>query len=79
MAEGLEALPPAQRQVVVRFYADLSVAGIAQALEIPEGTVKSRLHSAHEKGAGVWGSTRPLLFAVAAWGVDRYGAISRSP
>ncbi|MFF0474314.1 RNA polymerase sigma factor [Streptomyces sp. NPDC004284] len=47
VAEGLEELPLPQRQVLVlRFYADLPVADIAEALEIPEGTVKSRLHAA---------------------------------
>ncbi|MCX4583183.1 sigma-70 family RNA polymerase sigma factor [Streptomyces sp. NBC_01481] len=46
VAEGLEELPLEQRQVLVlRFYADLPVAKIAAALEIPEGTVKSRLHA----------------------------------
>ncbi|MFE5733576.1 RNA polymerase sigma factor [Streptomyces sp. NPDC056528] len=47
VADGLERLPYRQRQVLVlRFYADLSVAGIAEELGIPEGTVKSRLHAA---------------------------------
>ncbi|MFF8602546.1 RNA polymerase sigma factor [Streptomyces sp. NPDC015232] len=47
VAEGLERLPVKQRQVLVlRFYADLSVAGIAEQLGVPEGTVKSRLHAA---------------------------------
>ncbi|MFD8002116.1 sigma-70 family RNA polymerase sigma factor [Streptomyces mirabilis] len=47
VARGLDELPDAQRQVLVlRFYADLSVRGIAEELGIPEGTVKSRLHSA---------------------------------
>ncbi|MFR9791186.1 RNA polymerase sigma factor [Streptomyces sp. MB22_4] len=47
MARGLEELPAAQRQVLVlRFYADLPVRDIAEALGIPEGTVKSRLHTA---------------------------------
>ncbi|MGW4980915.1 sigma-70 family RNA polymerase sigma factor [Streptomyces mirabilis] len=47
VAQGLDELPDAQRQVLVlRFYADLSVRGIAEELGIPEGTVKSRLHSA---------------------------------
>ncbi|MFF2424716.1 sigma-70 family RNA polymerase sigma factor [Streptomyces mirabilis] len=47
VARGLDELPDAQRQVLVlRFYADLSVRGIAEELCIPEGTVKSRLHSA---------------------------------
>ncbi|MGI5482761.1 RNA polymerase sigma factor [Streptomyces lavendofoliae] len=47
VAEGLDALPPAQRQVMVlRFYADLTVPQMAVELGIPEGTVKSRLHAA---------------------------------
>ncbi|MEV0320352.1 RNA polymerase sigma factor [Streptomyces sp. NPDC050658] len=47
VAQGLGELPDAQRQVVVlRFYADLPVRAIADELGIPEGTVKSRLHSA---------------------------------
>lgn len=47
VARGLDELPGAQRQVLVlRFYADLSVRGIAEELGIPEGTVKSRLHAA---------------------------------
>jgi RNA polymerase sigma-70 factor (ECF subfamily) len=32
--------------LVLRFYADLPVRGIAEELGIPEGTVKSRLHTA---------------------------------
>ncbi|MFD6416598.1 RNA polymerase sigma factor [Streptomyces sp. NPDC060194] len=47
VAEGLERLPDSQRQVLVlRFYADLTVAGIAEQLGVPEGTVKSRLYGA---------------------------------
>ncbi|MFJ8611915.1 RNA polymerase sigma factor [Streptomyces sp. NPDC093675] len=47
VAQGLDELPDAHRQVLVlRFYADLPVRGIADELGIPEGTVKSRLHSA---------------------------------
>lgn len=47
VAEGLERLTALQRQVVVlRFYADLTVRDIAGLLEVAEGTVKSRLHSA---------------------------------
>ncbi|WP_370880384.1 RNA polymerase sigma factor [Streptomyces aurantiacus] len=47
VAQGLDELPDAQRQILVlRFYADLPVRGIAEELGIPEGTVKSRLHSA---------------------------------
>ncbi len=47
VAKGLDELTDTQRQVVVlRFYADLSVRGIAERLGVPEGTVKSRLHGA---------------------------------
>ena len=47
VARGLDELPDPQRQVVIlRFFADLPVRGIAEELGIPEGTVKSRLHTA---------------------------------
>ena len=47
VARGLDDLPDPQRQVLVlRFSADLPVRGIAEELGIPEGTVKSRLHTA---------------------------------
>ncbi|MEU8689566.1 sigma-70 family RNA polymerase sigma factor [Streptomyces sp. NPDC048665] len=47
VARGLDELPAAQRQVLVlRFFADLPVRDIAGELGIPEGTVKSRLHTA---------------------------------
>ncbi|WP_110945921.1 RNA polymerase sigma factor [Streptomyces avicenniae] len=47
VARGLESLSRPQRQVItLRYYMDLSVAEIASLLGIPEGTVKSRLHSA---------------------------------
>jgi RNA polymerase sigma-70 factor (ECF subfamily) len=40
-------MPPAQREVLLlRFADDLSLAQIAEALAIPIGTVKSRLHAA---------------------------------
>lgn len=45
--EAVSSLPFSQRVVVVLFYLnDLSVEQIAEILEIPEGTVKSRLHYA---------------------------------
>lgn len=45
----LAALPEEQREVVLpRFVDGLSLAEIAQAMEIPLGTVKSRLHNALE-------------------------------
>jgi RNA polymerase sigma-70 factor (ECF subfamily) len=47
LARGLDELPAAQRQVLVlRFFADLPVRDIAEELGVPEGTVKSRLHTA---------------------------------
>ncbi|MFJ6566129.1 RNA polymerase sigma factor [Streptomyces sp. NPDC091292] len=47
VAQGLDELPDNLRQVVVlRFYADLPVRDIAEQLDIPEGTVKSRLYTA---------------------------------
>ena len=47
LADMLAALPEAQREVLLLRYAEgLSLAEIAQAIEIPLGTVKSRLHNA---------------------------------
>jgi RNA polymerase sigma-70 factor, ECF subfamily len=47
VADGLERLTAWQRQaLVLRYYADLPVRDIARLLDIPEGTVKSRLHLA---------------------------------
>ncbi|MFJ4011091.1 RNA polymerase sigma factor [Streptomyces sp. NPDC090026] len=47
VAGGLERLTPVQRQVLVlRYYTDLPVTGIAELLGVPEGTVKSRIHTA---------------------------------
>ncbi|MBD3007241.1 sigma-70 family RNA polymerase sigma factor [Streptomyces sp. 5-10] len=47
VADGLGSLPPHQRQVLtLRYYADLPVRDMATLLDIPEGTVKSRLHTA---------------------------------
>ncbi|MCP3989702.1 MAG: sigma-70 family RNA polymerase sigma factor [Actinomycetia bacterium] len=44
---ALRALPPRQREcVVLRFYADLTVAGIAEVLGISDGSVKTHLHRA---------------------------------
>lgn len=44
---ALEMLDPGQREVVIlRFADDLSLQEIAQAMELPLGTVKSRLHHA---------------------------------
>lgn len=47
VADGLDGLPTAQRQLLtLRYYADLSTPSIALLLDIPEGTVKSRLRTA---------------------------------
>ncbi|MFC8201520.1 RNA polymerase sigma factor [Streptomyces sp. Qhu-G9] len=47
VADELESMLPAHRQVLVlRYYADLPIREIAQLLDVPEGTVKSRLHAA---------------------------------
>jgi RNA polymerase sigma-70 factor (ECF subfamily) len=47
VADGLEGLPAVQRQILaLRFYTDLPVREIARLLDIPEGTVTSRLHTA---------------------------------
>lgn len=47
VADALERLSATQRQILVlRYYEDLTLAEIARVLDIPEGTVKSRLHAA---------------------------------
>lgn len=46
---ALASLPESQREILVlRYYTDLSEAEIAEALGVPAGTVKSRLHRARE-------------------------------
>jgi RNA polymerase sigma-70 factor (ECF subfamily) len=47
LALVMASLPEAQREVLLlRFVDDMSLAEIAEALSIPEGTVKSRIHNA---------------------------------
>ncbi len=47
LAAALAALPTEQREVVLmRFLDDMSLEEISQALQVPAGTVKSRLHRA---------------------------------
>lgn len=44
---GLSALPPLEREVLILFHLeDLPLAGCAEVLGVPPGTVKSRLHRA---------------------------------
>jgi len=53
-AQLLARLPEAQREVIVlRYYHDLSEDDVADILEIPTGTVKSRLHQAIARLAGL--------------------------
>lgn len=53
LAELMEALPVGQREVLqLRFADGLSLAEIAHALQVPLGTVKSRLHNAIEAMRG---------------------------
>ncbi|MQA00230.1 MAG: sigma-70 family RNA polymerase sigma factor [Dehalococcoidia bacterium] len=50
VAVALAALPAdAARIVVLRYFSELSLREVAEALEVPVGTVKSRLHRALEK------------------------------
>jgi RNA polymerase sigma-70 factor (ECF subfamily) len=50
LQEAIDRLPPGQRAVVcLRHIEGLSVQEVAQALGIPEGTVKSRLHHARRQ------------------------------
>jgi RNA polymerase sigma-70 factor, ECF subfamily len=50
VSQALERLSPAQRAVVVQhYYLDMSMEEIAQNLDCPPGTVKSRLHSARDR------------------------------
>lgn len=47
LVEALQQLPEEQRiTVALRFFQDLQINQIARVMEVPEGTVKSRLHTA---------------------------------
>ena len=55
---AVAALPTQQREVVALFYfSDLSIAQIANAMNIAEGTVKSQLHAARASVARILGAT----------------------
>jgi RNA polymerase sigma-70 factor (ECF subfamily) len=50
LQEALDSLEPGQRQVLaLRYYADLQLEEIAEAMDVPLGTVKSRLHRGLER------------------------------
>jgi RNA polymerase sigma-70 factor (ECF subfamily) len=50
LMQALQFLPEEQRTtVVLRFFQDLSIPQIASVMDVPEGTVKSRLHAALHK------------------------------
>lgn len=50
VAEGLRALPPKLAELLaLRYFEELTERELAERLEIPKGTVKSRLHAAHRQ------------------------------
>ncbi|HET9492901.1 MAG TPA: sigma-70 family RNA polymerase sigma factor [Chloroflexia bacterium] len=50
LQEALQSLEPGQRQVLaLRYYADLQLEEIAATMDLPLGTVKSRLHRGLER------------------------------
>ena len=50
LQEALDSLEPGQRQVLaLRYYADLRLEEIAESMDLPLGTVKSRLHRGLER------------------------------
>lgn len=56
LQKALATLPPEQRAAIALFYLeDLSVAEIAAALDVPAGTVKTRLMAAREKLKAAFG------------------------
>ena len=69
LRQEVKALADAHREVIeLRFFAEASLAEIAAALDIPVGTVKSRLHHALEKlrqsRAVRTGSDRPVAIGL---------------
>ncbi|MGY0004138.1 RNA polymerase sigma factor [Micromonospora sp. I033] len=60
LAAALEEIAPADREVVLLVaWADLSCEEVARALEIPAGTVRSRLHRARRRLRAALGGTDP--------------------
>ncbi len=59
LADALQALTPDQREIIqLRHFLELSYAEIADCLDIPMGTVMSRLHGARKALARVWAARR---------------------
>ena len=59
VSRAVERLPHGFRVVIVaRYYLDWSIPQIAEALDLPAGTVKSRLHRAHDRLAHDLGDER---------------------
>jgi RNA polymerase sigma-70 factor (ECF subfamily) len=55
----LARLDPRQREaLVLRYYNDMSEADMSEILDVPRGTVKSRLHTAIAKLSGLVGKQR---------------------
>jgi RNA polymerase sigma-70 factor (ECF subfamily) len=52
---------PDQQVIYLRFFLELSVAETAQAIDVPEGTVKSRLNRALERLRGIIQQDFPVL------------------
>ncbi|TSI05273.1 sigma-70 family RNA polymerase sigma factor [Lysinibacillus sp. BW-2-10] len=61
LSEAISTLSPEQQQLIyLKYYRDLKMQEIAQEIRIPEGTVKSRLHTALRKLRKFFGEGNPL-------------------
>ena len=59
VAKALNTLPPALAELVaLRYFEECSERDLAGRFEIPQGTVKSRLHTAHRRLAALLGGLR---------------------
>lgn len=59
LAVALRTLPPGLGELLaLRYFEGCSERDLAERLEIPRGTVKSRLHAAHRRLAALLGGTR---------------------
>lgn len=75
MAGALATLPvEAARVVVLRYFSELSIAEVGEVLDVPEGTVKSRLHRALQRlREGLAGSELALERGVLGGDLDEVG------